>query len=64
MPPRRLHAGTGRWTVRRTGRRWNVYDRHGGWQMETSYWWLAMWAVTRDRRHIPPGQEWLAHLVG
>lgn len=57
--------GTGRWKVTRnpTGR-WDVYDPDGLWRMETRYWWLAMWAVTRDRRHIPPGYVWLARRAG
>lgn len=56
-------AGTGRWSIRKDGRRWAIYDPDGLWRMETSYWWLAMWAVTRDWRHVPDDQHDLARMI-
>lgn len=55
MPPSAVWAATNPkpWTIRKEGRYW-VLRKRGHWHLTTSYWWLAMWLATRDRRHIPP----------
>ncbi len=65
MPPDQV-AAAGKWRIRKEHGYW-VLRRRGEWRLTTSYWWLAMWCATRDRRVIPAGHAGameLARLAG
>ncbi len=53
MHPVQLGPPVG-WLIRKEHGYW-VLRRNGRWHLTTSYWWLAVWVATRDRRAIPKG---------